>query len=491
MFAQNRRDLIKRLLSAIVLSTISFTQPINVFAGGLRRDFGKIDGKIIYRDDETYASWWASMSWYIFKTQRYPDIIVQVASEQDVITTLDYAAKNKLKVATRSSGHNIAQSALRRNGILLDLSQLNSVEIDPISRTAWVGPGVRSQALQERTLLHDLVFPGAHEGVVGLGGYLLGGGLGWNIPELGVACRSVLAAEVITADGKKHLVSSKENRELFRAVRGSGPGFFGVVTRYKLQLYPAHKNIMLSSYMIPIENMSKAVTMFENIGGRMDRRLEILIKVGRFYPKDKAYEDRELVCNAVFFAFADSRQEAQEIFKPVNDSGMTDISVFEKETVSIDYKSLYIPSESLASSPNRSVYENCWTDDLGQCLLLLSQKLKNDPPPSPRSFILAGWGFNHTFHDDDSCLRSDAPHYISWALIADKEAHIEPNYQWMDGAVDLLAPLSKGRYINETFPARYPQHIKECFSDDSWAELAALRQKYDPNKLFHSYLGYK
>ena len=107
----------------------------------------------------------------------------------------------------------------------------------------------------------------------------------------------------------------------------------------------------------------------------------------------------------------------------------------------------------------------------------------------PRSFMLSGWGFNSNFDDPGSCIKTDARHYVSWYMIADKEEHIAPNYRWMDESVAMLMPLSKGHYINEIDPVRYPHHVQECFSETSWKRLAELRKKYDPDSVFHTYLG--
>ena len=154
------------------------------------------------------------------------------------------------------------------------------------------------------------------------------------------------------------------------------------------------------------------------------------------------------------------------------------------------YEDLYRPPETDYSSPNRTAVENIWTDDPGQSLLLLTEKMKAEPPLSPRSFLLVGWSSNSTLNDPASCIRTGTRHYMSWYMIAEKEEHIAPNYKWMDEAVEVLKPLTKGRYINEIDPDRYPQHVRECFSEESWEKLARLRKKYDPAGVFHTYLGH-
>ncbi len=487
---QSRRTFLVRtgsvcaaLFSACLHSTAVLAKPALDY---LRR----VKGLVIDKTHANYPLWRGSMSWYIFKPARFPDTIVRATSEADVVNTIKYARASGLKLVVRSTGHNPARAVLRNGGILLDLSQLREVEVDKKSMTAWIQPGIKAEELLHITGQHGLAFPAAHTGIVGLGGYLLGGGLGWNMPEYGIACRSILAAEIITAEGEKVIASASENQELHWAIRGAGQGFFGAVVRYKLQLYPMHKSIRLNRYVISLDKMEKAIEYFAEIGDAGDKRLETFIKVGRFYPSNLPEAERDLVCTVGFFAFGDSPAEAEQIMSPVVNSGISTISLLKKENLSVSYEDLYRPPETDYSSPNRTVVENIWTDELGKTLLLLTEKMKNEPPASPRSFLLGGWSFNSTFEDPASCIQTAGRHYLSWYMIAEEEKHIEPNYQWMDQSLELVMPFSKGHYINEIDTLRYPEQVQNCFSAGSWEKLGILRKKYDPDGVFHTFLGH-
>jgi len=230
--------------------------------------------------------------------------------------------------------------------------------------------------------------------------------------------------------------------------------------------------------------------IFKVIGDTADKRLETVLKVGRFFPVEKPYADRDLVCTVGFFAFGDSEEDARILMLPVSQSRIADISVYKKEDIPLTYEHLYRPPETDYSSPNRIVVENIWTDDPGKSLLLLTEKMEKEPPSSPRSFLLTGWSLNRIFDDPGSCIRTDASHFMSWYMIADKKEHIDPVYLWMDESVELVKPLAKGHYINEIDTNRYPHQVQECFSKESWARLGQLRKKYDPNGIFHTFLGH-
>ncbi|MBT4523057.1 MAG: FAD-binding oxidoreductase [Halieaceae bacterium] len=451
----------------------------------------RISGRIIMRSDPGYGQWWASMSWYLFMPKRYPDLIVRVKSEQDIFHALAYARENKLKVTVRSGGHNPAKAVLRDGGMLLDLSRLRKVEVDAKAGVAWVEPGIHGEKLVALLARQNLDFPAAHTGIVPIGGYIMGGGLGWNMPQRDIACRSILAAEVITADGRKVTASAEQNSDLWWAVRGCGPGFFGVVIRYKLQVYPLYQAMTKSKYLFAIDKLPLVCKTLEKVAAVKKEQLEILAVVGRFYPPDKPPAERDLVCAVSVFAFANSSKEADALMAPWSTSGLPAQSLMKREDRVMDYELLYAGQETDFSSPNRTAVENIWTEDVSTGLQALAKKMLDDPPPSPRCFALSAWGFSNTREDATSCVSTPAPHYLSWYLMAETGDHVSVNRKWMDESVKLLQPVARGRYVNEIDPLHYPQHVADCFSTESWKRLAKLRAQYDPKGLFYSWLGHE
>lgn len=486
--AITRRGALRKLAIAVAAVTGALKAPLT-FAKDIVDHLGRISGKIVRRADTNYELWRSSMVWYLHKPERYPDVIVRAKTEQDVIAAVDHARENGLKVSVRSTGHNPARAVLREGGVLIDLSQLRQVDIDKASRTAWIQPGIRSEELIALTERQGLAFPAAHTGIVGLGGYLIGGGLGWNMPEWDVACRSILAAEIITADGKKVVATPTDHGDLLWAVRGAGPGFFGAVIRYKLQLYPLPAAITKSKYLVPIERLPAVVAELEKITDAKEQRLEIITVIGRFAPSDIQPAQRDMQCVVSAIAFANAQSEAEALLAPVARSKIPEMAELKRENVEMKFAELYTGQETDHSSPNRTAVENIWTDDPGKCLLAIAEYMRKNPPASPRAFALSAWGINPSQNDETSCLASPGRDYFSWYQMAEEESHIERNYEWMDASVKLLQPYTKGHYINEIDPIRYPRHVPACFSAASWKRLNALRAKYDPGVVFHTYLG--
>jgi hypothetical protein len=485
-----RRHFLSRVLALGGVAAVALFHVPASWCRELGAQLGRIKGRIVLRTDPDYAQWWSSMSWYLFKPKRYPDLIVRAKSDQDIVAALAHARENNLRVTVRSGGHNPARAVLREGGMLLDLSRLRRVEIDAVARTAWVEPGIHGENLVAKLVEHKLDFPVAHTGIVPIGGYIMGGGLGWDMPERGIACRSILAAEVITANGRKVIASADENSDLWWAIRGCGPGFFGVVTRYKLQLFPLYRMMTKSKYLFALDELPQVCKTLEKVCAEKKDQLEILAVVGRFYPPVKPPAERDLVCAVSVFAFANSEGDVRSLMAPWTDGGLPAKSLMKQENRVLDYEQMFSGQETDFSSPNRTAVENIWTDDVAQGLQALAQKMVDNPPPSPRSFALSAWGFSNTREDSASCVSTPAEHYLSWYLMAEEEAHIPLNRQWMDEAVTLLRPVTRGRYINEIDPLHYPQHVAECFSHESWNRLAKLRKQYDPDGLFFSWLGH-
>lgn len=456
----------------------------------LAAELKKIRGQIIGREDADYELWRQSMVWYLHKPARHPDTIVRAESREDVVAAVNQAREDGLKIATRATGHNPARGCLREGGMLLDTSQLRSAEIDAEAGTAWVEPGLRSAEFIELTRPLGWAFPAAHTDIVGLGGYLIGGGLGWNMPAWDIACRSIIAADIVLADGSVVTATPEQNADLLWAVRGAGPGFFGAVLRYQLRLFPTPDAIIKSKYLVPIDQLPALLKELEKMSATRRRELELLAVIGRFGAADKAPAERDLVCAVSAIAFGESQQQALELLEPVRRSQVPAMSVAKREEVLMSFPELYGGNETDFTSPFRTAIHNIWTDDLSAALARIAERWQKQPPRSPRSFALTAWGVNPSKDDADSSFTYTGDHYLSWYLMADSEAEVEPNHAWMDEAVELMAPHTRGHYPNEINPGRYPDALRACYSPEKWQRLASLRQQYDPTGVFHTYLGF-
>ncbi len=486
-----RRDFIRHLGALGVTGTIGQLYSGSLFAGpgelakGLDRMVG---GEVINREDDQYEAWRNSMVWHLRKPDRYPDTIMRARSEQDVSAAVKYATDNGLKVSARSSGHNSTGAALRDGGLLIDLALLRDIEINAGNKTAQVQPGLWSEQLIREAGKQGLAFPAAHCPTVALGGYLLGGGVGWNHAHWGgVACHSIKSADIILAGGRKVTATPDAYPELFWAVRGVGPGFFGIVTRLELQLYPLPQAIYTSMYISPIDNLPTVVDSLDKLNRIKDERVEILVLLMHDpqAPGDTLPGQAKL-CMVGVNAFADTESEARAMLSPFADSVLAAASVFKQEYQPTTFANLYNP-ENVDSGIGRYAVDNVWTDDPGQALLSVAEHFKRTP--STRSHVLCSYGIKPELHDD-ACFSRIADHYIASYLLWNDAENDQANYAWLKTTNDLLQPYSKGTYVNEIEATLFPERIKSSFSEKNWERLAELRKKYDPDNVFHTWLGY-
>lgn len=252
---------------------------------------------------------------------RYLEVIVRAQTIDEAVAAVRLARELGLQLATRSGGHSWCAAALRDGSLLLDLSRLNDLRVDLDGRRMTVGPGLTNGDLTGALAGHDLGFPAGHCRDVGLGGYLLTGGLGWNAGTWGPACHSVAAVEVVTAQGDVLVADDRHHPGLLWAARGAGPGFFAAATNFEARLYEAPRFTVTSSFAFPLSALADVATWVARLADGLDRRLELSL-VFASAPASLAALGIEagrpiIVVTAV--AFAGSREDCDALLAPLED----------------------------------------------------------------------------------------------------------------------------------------------------------------------------
>ena len=211
-----------------------------------------IDGDAVLPDDDGWDA--ARQAWNLAVDQR-PVGVVYPESADDVVATVDFAARSGLRIAFNAGGHNAGPIDWSEDTLLLKTERMRGIEIDPKARRARVEAGVLGKPLSQAAGEHGLCYLCGTSPDVGVLGYVLGGGFSWMIRKYGLAANSVLAAELVTADGRHVRVDDENEPDLFWAVRGGG-GNFGAVTALELELYP-HSEIYAGCLFWPIERATE------------------------------------------------------------------------------------------------------------------------------------------------------------------------------------------------------------------------------------------
>src|SRR5262249_11437778 len=194
----------------------------------------RLRGRLVCPEDSGYDA--ARRVWN-GRIDRRPALIAFCSNTMDVVAAVRFAHEHELVAAVRGGGHGVAGTAVCDGGLVIDLSLMKSVEVDPVSRSARTQAGVRWRELDSATQAFRLAVPGGTDSEVGIAGLTLGGGNGWLMGLYGATCDNLLAAEVVMADGRIVSASSADSPDLFWALRGGG-GNFGIVTSFRYRLHP-------------------------------------------------------------------------------------------------------------------------------------------------------------------------------------------------------------------------------------------------------------
>ncbi len=218
-------------------------------------------GELVQPGDPTYDE--ARRVWNGMIDRR-PILVARCREVADVVACVRFAADRGLLLAVRGGGHNVAGFGTCDGGMVIDLSPMKGIQVDPERRTARAGAGATWADLDRETQKFGLVAPGGIVSTTGIAGLTLGGGQGWLRRTHGMTCDNLISAEVVTADGRVLVASEAENADLFWALRGGG-GNFGVVTSFEYRLHPLGPDVAFAGPVYPLEESARVMAGLRDV----------------------------------------------------------------------------------------------------------------------------------------------------------------------------------------------------------------------------------
>ncbi len=439
----------------------------------------RFDGAVLRRSDPGYEEARRGRMWNARVPERFPAVVVQARSEGDVLGAVQMARREGLKIAIRSGGHSWAANFLREGGILLDLSSLQEWSINIPARSAWVHPGVIGSDLNRALKAHGLFFPTGHCTSVGLSGFLLQGGFGWNSRLWGPACASVTAVDVVTAQGELVRADENQNNELYWAARGAGPGFFGVVTRFHLALHPRPKFMMNSLYQYPIDVLEDVYAWAAKIRPQLPRIMEPLI----FLRRDLfGHPGPSLLVMGP--TLADSRKEALAALALLDTCPVLGRALKREVNLATELDELLAGGEESFYWPGRRyAADNMWTNAPAADLLPGMRDIAASMPGMSSHMMWILWGPQQQLPDMAFSMQGDI--YIALYSVWENPAEDALHADWVRRHMKALEPHATGIQLADENLAARPFRF---MSTENLRKLEALRMKHDPQGLFHSYM---
>ena len=417
-------------------------------------------------------------------TSRRPAAIARCSSTEDVRRVVRFAAERDLLLAVRGGGHNVAGTAGVDGGIVIDLSAMNDVEVDPEARRARAGGGATFADLDAATQQHGLATPGGVVSKTGIGGLTLSGGIGWLRRKHGLTCDNLVAATLVAADGTVHEVDEPRDPDLLWGLRGGG-GNFGVVTELTYQLHPVGPEVFLGLVIHHADRAEEALRVYRDWVADLPDEVSALASCASVpQTEDFPEELRGEPCVLLGGCAATDLVNGEALFQPLRDldDPIGDMSG------PVPYVQLQQLFDGDYPDGNRYYWRSLHFAELSDELISRTVAALHRRPSPLTTLDLWHLGGAMARVAPDATAYGDrsAPFLLgieaNWTEPADDDA----NVQWARDVVADLAELSTGReYLN--FPGFLEDRdrtLRAAHGEDNYARLRELKRRLDPDNLF-------
>ncbi len=413
---------------------------------------------------------------------RRPAAIVRAAGAADVIRAVSVAREHDLLLAVRGGGHNIAGNAVCDGGLMIDLSPMKSVRIDPVARTARVEPGVTLGEFDREAQAFGLATPVGINSTTGIAGFTLGGGFGWISRKHGLTVDNLLAADVVTADGKLLHANERENPDLFWAIRGGG-GNFGVVTSFEYRLHPVGPEVLAGLIVHPLSAAQEVLDGYRRFVASAPDDVTAWVVLRQapplpFLPPE--VHGKEIVVLAVC-AIGD-RAAAEKAVAPLRALGKPIADVI-GPTPFVGWQTAFDP---LLTPGARNYWKSHDFKKLDDGLVRVVLDAIGRLPTGDCEVFIGNLGaaVNRVAADATAYPHRDVEFIMNVHTRWNDPGQDQKCIAWARELFDASAPFATGGVYVNFMPEDEAKRVEGGAYDGNYARLAKLKAKYDPNNLF-------
>jgi len=414
--------------------------------------------------DQANQIWNASVS-------KRPKLIARCTGVADVIAAVTFARGNNLLTAIRGGGHNVGGRALCDDGLVIDLSRMRSVFVDPTSRRVRIQGGATLGDIDRETHVFGLAVPCGIVPKTGIGGLTLGGGVGWLIRKYGMSIDNLLSVEIVTADGKVLTASASQNEDLFWALRGGG-GNFGVVTSFEFQAHPV--STVLGGLLIYPRD--KAVEVLRNFRDFMASAPdELTAYAALLHGADGS------PLTAIIACYCGSISDGERILAPLRKFGSPVLDGIQAMPFPV-MQSLLAPS---FPDGNHNYWKSTLQRELPDAAIsaIVDHANKLNSPLSVSVFEYYGGAAGRVSRDATAFPHRDLPWDILFLAQWTDPAQTNLHRDWARSGEELLRPYAQNAHLLSALDVESEDVIKTAFGVNL-AHLAAIKKKYDPTNFF-------
>ena len=404
---------------------------------------------------------------------RRPLVVIRPVDASDVARAVAFARRYDLPLTMRGGGHSVAGNAVHDGAVMIDLSRMKTIQVDPETMTARAEPGLTLGEFDRATQQLGLATTLGAISVTGIAGLTLGGGLGWLNGRYGLACDNLMSADVVTADGRLLKASARENENLYWAIRGGG-GNFGVVTSFEYQLHPVEL-VLAGGLSYPLSKAPQVLRFYDDFVKAAPDELSTAASLAL------APSGEPMVFIAV--CYCGQIDDGERVLRPLR----TFQSPVEDWIQPMPYPALQSARDDGFPAGRLHYWKSGWLRDLtDSAVATLMEFLPQMPSTASGVGFQQMHGVASRVAPTDTAFPHRAEHYdflilSQWSDATDSDRNVE----WTRALFEAMRPhLEEAVYVNN-LGDEGPARVKAAYGQN-YPRLAALKRTYDPDNLFRA-----
>ncbi|MBV9599027.1 MAG: FAD-binding oxidoreductase [Chloroflexi bacterium] len=405
---------------------------------------------------------------------RSPALIARCVSPADVINAVNFGRDRDLQIAVRAGGHSAAGSSVCDGGLMIDVSAMKGIRVDPNRQTVRAEAGLTWAEFDRETQAFGLATTGGVVSTTGIAGLTLGGGIGWLGRTHGLSCDNLLSVDIVTADGQLRTASASENADLFWAVRGGG-GNFGVVTSFEYQLHPLGPLVTAGLLIWPRQMAGEVLRAYRDFTQGAPENASAYAGLGA------APDGMPIVVLIVFHH--GPTEEGETLFGPLRRLGPPVADMIQ----AMPYTAAQGMLDALNPPGNRVYWKSEVLRNIDDDVLetVIGRAAECPSPLSPTLIEFYGGAINRVGVSDTAYPLREAMYALNAVSYWTDPAQDEANIGWARGTFDAMQPYSPGSvYVNFLGVGDGTEDRVKAAYGPNYARLARVKGAYDPNNVF-------
>lgn len=453
-----------------VASTAPLPEVHAADASGVESLRSRLTGQLVLPDDPGYD---ASRSVWNGAVDRKPAMIVYCESAAEVIETLQFIRSRNLPSSIRAGGHNIAGCSVRDGGVVIDVSRMKRIEVDPARRVARAEAGLTLGEFDRATQAHGLATTMGVNSDTGVAGLTLGGGFGKLARKYGLACDNLIAADIVTADGRLRRASATEEPGLFWALRGGG-GNFGIVTSFEYRLHAVGPTLLAGSLAYGFAQAREAMRFYANFARQAPDELSLDAALATAPTGERSFR--------VSACYAGPVEEGERILEPLRQFGPP----AEDAIRPIPYLEIQSGNDETFARGKRYYWKAQFLRDLTDGAI---DGLLDAYATAPATSLLVlqhlGGAIARAPKAETAYVNRDALYDCFPIAIWEDPSQDRTNIEWARGAWNAIRPFSTGGVYVNNLGDEGDDRVRAAYGEN-YPRLQALKRQYDPANVFRS-----